>query len=232
VLGRRLLLAWVLVGLAACERGVKAERAEESGVSEKAKSGGAAEGDEATGKPAEPAGTKLATFGGGCYWCVEAVFERVEGVLGAESGFSGGLAPNPTYEDVCGGDTGHAEVVQVRYDPRKVRYEQLLEIFWKTHDPTTPNRQGADVGTQYRSVVFFHDEEQKKVAESVKADLEAAKAFDRPIVTQIAPFEGFWPAPEKHQGFYDANRDHGYCRAVIAPKIEKLEKVFRDRLKK
>jgi peptide-methionine (S)-S-oxide reductase len=176
--------------------------------------------------------TRLATFGGGCFWCVEAVFRRLEGVVSAESGYAGGSRPNPSYEEVCRGDTGHAEVVQVRYDPAKVRYESLLEVFWKTHDPTTRDRQGADVGTQYRSVVFTHDDEQRRTAESVKAALEAAHAFDAPIVTQVVPYEGFWKAEEHHQDYYDRNTSQGYCRAVIAPKIEKLEKVFRDRLKR
>jgi peptide-methionine (S)-S-oxide reductase len=214
-------------GLGACDGGVKGERREEASVA-----AGKEKEEGAGGKREAPAKTSVATFGGGCFWCVEAIFERVEGVLGAESGFAGGKAPDPTYEEVCEGDTGHAEVVQVRYDPAKVRYEQLLEIFWKTHDPTTPDRQGADVGTQYRSIVLYHDEEQRRIAESVKAELEAAKAFERTIVTQIVPFEGFWKADEHHQGYFDANPKAGYCRVVIAPKVEKLEKVFRDRLKK
>ena len=188
--------------------------------------------------PASPAPTPpvpttaLATFGGGCFWCVEALFERVEGVASVESGYSGGTTPNPTYKQVCSGETGHAEAVQVRFDPKKVAYDTLLEIFWKTHDPTTPNRQGADVGTQYRSVVFFHDAEQARIAREVKAALEAAKVYDRPIVTEIVPYERFFKAEEYHQGYYDLNSSAGYCRVVIAPKLEKLEKVFKDRLKK
>ena len=182
--------------------------------------------------PPSTASSKLATFGGGCFWCVEALFQRVEGVEAVESGYSGGTVANPTYKDVCSGRTGHAEVVEVRYDSTKVRYETLLEIFWKTHDPTTLNRQGNDQGTQYRSVVFFHDADQQKIAEEVKASLEAAKAFDRPIVTQIVPFERFWKAEDEHQSYFELNPDNRYCQAVIPPKLAKLEKVFKDRLKK
>jgi peptide-methionine (S)-S-oxide reductase len=180
----------------------------------------------------ETATTKLATFGGGCFWCVEALFLRLEGVQSVASGYAGGTTESPTYEEVCSGTTGHAEVVQVRYDPAKVSYEQLLEVFWKTHDPTTPNRQGADVGTQYRSIVLWHDEQQRAVAEDLKRRLDEAKAFDAPIVTQIVPFDRFWKAEGYHQGYFDANPRQSYCRVVIAPKVEKLEKAFRDRLKR
>jgi peptide-methionine (S)-S-oxide reductase len=182
--------------------------------------------------PGPTAETRLATFGGGCFWCVEALFERLEGVVSVESGYAGGSLEKPTYKQVCRGDTGHAEVVQVRYDPAKVTYEALLEVFFKTHDPTTPNRQGADEGTQYRSIVLYHDEEQRRVAESVKRDLDASGAFDAPIVTQIVPYDGFWRAEDYHQGYYDANASQPYCQTVIAPKVKKLEKVFRDRLKR
>ena len=177
------------------------------------------------------AATRLATFGGGCFWCAEALFGRVEGVVSVESGFSGGTLKNPSYERVCDGDTGHAEVIQVGYDPRKVTYEVLLEIFFKTHDPTTLNQQGNDHGQQYRSIILYHDEEQRKTAEEVKKALEAAKAFSSPIVTQIVPFTVFWKADEHHQGYYDRNKEQSYCKYVIAPKVEKLEKVFKDRLK-
>ena len=179
-----------------------------------------------------PATTKLATFGGGCFWCADALFRRLEGVQSVASGYAGGATESPTYEDVCSGTTGHADVVQVRYDPAKVTYEQLLEVFWKTHDPTTPNRQGADVGTQYRSIVLWHDEAQRATAEDLKRRLSEAKAFDAPIVTEIVPFQRFWEAEEYHQGYFDANPRQSYCRVVIAPKVEKLEKVFRDRLKR
>lgn len=180
----------------------------------------------------DPATTKLATFGGGCFWCVEAIFLRLAGVVSVESGYSGGSKESPTYQEVCSGTTGHAEVVQVRYDPAKVAYDALLEVFWKTHDPTTVDRQGADVGTQYRSVVFWHDDEQRRAAEDVKRRLEEAKVFDKPIVTQIVPFQRFWRAEGYHQGYFDANPDQPYCRVVIGPKVAKLEKVFRDRLKR
>ena len=179
-----------------------------------------------------PAPLALATFGGGCFWCTEAVFLRLKGVVSVASGYAGGTVVNPTYEQVSSGETGHAEVIQVRFDPAQVKYEQLLEVFFKTHDPTTLNRQGADVGTQYRSVIFTHDDAQKKTAEEVKAALDAAKAFDRPIVTEITPYKAFYPAEDYHQGYYDANPRAGYCRVVIAPKLEKLEKVFADRLKR
>lgn len=179
-----------------------------------------------------PAPTALATFGGGCFWCTEAVFLRLKGVVSVASGYAGGTDTNPTYEEVSSGETGHAEVIQVRFDPAQVTYEQLLEVFFKTHDPTTLNRQGADVGTQYRSVIFTHDDAQKKTAEDVKAALDAAKAFDRPIVTEITPYKAFYKAEDYHQGYYDANPRAGYCRVVIAPKLEKLEKVFADRLKR
>jgi peptide-methionine (S)-S-oxide reductase len=174
----------------------------------------------------------LATFGGGCFWCTEAVFQEVEGVHSVKSGYSGGSVPNPTYEQVSGGTTGHAEAIQVRYDPSKVDYAVLLEIFFKTHDPTTLNRQGADVGTQYRSVIFTHDDEQKRVAEEVKKALQDSGAYDDPIVTEIVPIDVFYGAEEYHQGFFAANPSQGYCRAVIRPKLEKFRKVFKDRLKK
>jgi peptide-methionine (S)-S-oxide reductase len=181
--------------------------------------------------PPPPATTALATFGGGCFWCAEALFERLDGVLSVESGYAGGTTEAPTYRQVCTGTTGHAEVIQVRYDPAKVTYEQLLEVFWKTHDPTTRDRQGADVGTQYRSIVLWHDEAQRRTAEDLKRRLDEAKVFDAPIVTQIVPFDRFWRAEAHHQGYFDANREQPYCRLVIEPKVEKLEKVFRDRLK-
>lgn len=164
--------------------------------------------------------TALATFGGGCYWCVEAVFEQVPGVKGARSGFAGGTVPNPTYKQVCKGDTGHAEVVQIEFDPAAVTYERLLEMFWKAHDPTTLNRQGADVGTQYRSIILWHDAAQRVAAERSKR--EAQKDFSDPIVTEIAQFREFYPAEEIHQDFYNRNRANPYCNAVIRPKLKKL----------
>lgn len=170
----------------------------------------------------------IATFGSGCFWCTEAVFELVKGVIKVESGYSGGSVPNPSYESVCTGLTGHAEVVQIYYDPEIVAYTQLLEIFWKTHDPTTLNRQGADVGTQYRSVIFYHDEEQKILAEEYKKKLDEAKIWDNPIVTEISPYKTFYKAENYHQNYYANYPNQGYCNFVITPKIEKFKRVFAD----
>ncbi len=166
--------------------------------------------------------TEIATFGGGCFWCVEAVLEQLDGVLDVVSGYMGGSVPNPTYEQVCTGLTGHAEVVQVTYDPQKIRYEDLLEMFWKLHDPTSLNRQGNDIGTQYRSAIFYHSPEQKLAAERSKAEKERSGAFSRPIVTEIAPAGPFYKAEDYHQDYYRRNPSQPYCRAVIAPKLEKL----------
>lgn len=174
----------------------------------------------------------VATLGSGCFWCTEAVFERVKGVKKVISGYSGGNVPNPSYEAVCTGKTGHAECVQVYFDEKEISYIQLLEIFFYTHDPTTLNRQGADVGTQYRSVIFYHDENQKQLAEKVKKELNEAKVWDNPIVTEIVPFKKFYEAEEYHQNYYEKNPYQGYCAFVITPKIEKFEKVFKDFLKK
>jgi peptide-methionine (S)-S-oxide reductase len=164
---------------------------------------------------------ETATLGGGCFWCMEAVYERLPGVISVTSGFAGGHVINPTYHDVCSGDTGHAEVTQVTFDPAKISYAKLLEVFWQAHDPTTLNRQGADEGTQYRSIILYHDEKQKLTAE--KAKLAAQADFHKPIVTEIAPFTKFYPAEDYHQGYYDANSGQPYCQVVIAPKLEKLE---------
>ena len=173
----------------------------------------------------------LATFGSGCFWCSEAIFERVKGVTSVTSGYTGGSIPNPTYEAVCSGKTGHAEVIQITYDPKIISYDELLEIFWKTHDPTTLNRQGADVGTQYRSVIFYNDEDQKKKAENYKLELNKAGIWRDPIVTEISPLKKFYPAEKYHQDYYEQNPNQGYCSFVITPKIEKFEKVFKDKLK-
>jgi peptide-methionine (S)-S-oxide reductase len=174
---------------------------------------------------------KLATFGGGCFWCTEAIFQRLKGVGKVVSGYSGGPVDNPTYEQVCTGTTGHAESIQIAYNPSEVAYDALLEIFWKTHDPTTKNRQGNDYGPQYRSIIFYHDAEQKNLAESYKARLEAEHIWKRPIVTEIVPFTKFWPAENYHQNYYKNNSSKGYCTVVINPKIEKFIKIFHDRLK-
>ncbi len=177
--------------------------------------------------------TDTATFGAGCFWCVEAVFQRLEGVLHVESGYAGGHVKNPTYEQVCEKNTGHAEVCQIVYDPAKISYDELLEVFWKTHDPTTLNRQGNDVGPQYRSVIFYHNEKQKELAEKYKAALEAEKVFDKPIVTEITALNGnYYKAEAYHQNYYNNNPYQGYCAFVIAPKIEKMQKVFKHKLKK
>lgn len=175
---------------------------------------------------------KVATFGEGCFWCTEAVFQRLNGVIKVESGYSGGTVPNPSYEAVCTGKTGHAEVAQITYDPSVISFKELLYVFFKTHDPTSLNRQGADVGTQYRSAIFYHDDDQKKIAESVKQELEAAKIWDKPIVTEISAFKKFYKAEDYHQNYYNNNSNQPYCSFVITPKLEKFEKVFKDKLKK
>jgi peptide-methionine (S)-S-oxide reductase len=172
-------------------------------------------------KTGEQMKSELATIGGGCFWCIEAVFEQLDGVVTVTSGYAGGQTENPTYKEVCGGETGHAEVVQIDFDPSKISYEKILSIFWKAHDPTTLNRQGNDVGTQYRSVIYHHSEEQRKIAEaSMKAQ---AESFERPIVTEIAPLKKFYPAEEYHQDYYRKNPEAGYCTFVIRPKLQKLE---------
>jgi peptide-methionine (S)-S-oxide reductase len=176
-------------------------------------------------------GTQLATFGSGCFWCTEAIFQNVDGVEKVESGYSGGKVKNPTYKEVCSGLTGHAEVVQLTYDPKKVSFDELLEIFWQTHDPTTLNRQGNDEGTQYRSVIYYHDEQQKKLADEYKQKLSDAGAFDKPIVTEISPYSTFYKAEDYHQNYYNLNGNAPYCAYIIQPKLEKFKKVFKDKLK-
>ena len=175
---------------------------------------------------------QTATFGSGCFWCTEAIFERVNGVVSVISGYSGGNVEDPTYKEVCEGTTGHAECTQITFDSTVVSYDELLEIFWKTHDPTTLNRQGNDVGTQYRSVIFYHNDEQKQKAEFYKNKLTAEKIWDKPIITEITMFEKFYPAEDYHQEYYDNNPNQGYCSFVITPKVEKFEKIFKDKLKK
>jgi len=174
---------------------------------------------------------EIATFGGGCFWCVEAIFERVSGVQGVESGYSGGEVANPDYKMVTSGSTGHAEVVQITFDPNTVSYLELLEIFFKTHDPTTLNRQGADVGTQYRSIVLYHNEEQRKLARQTIQQLDSEKIWSDPIVTQVEAFESFYSAEAYHQEYFENNPNQGYCRMVITPKVGKFEKVFKEKLK-
>ena len=166
--------------------------------------------------------TETATLGGGCFWCIEAVYERLPGVISVTSGFAGGYTENPTYKEVCAGGTGHAEVTQIVFEPAKISYEKLLDVFWQAHDPTTLNRQGADEGPQYRSIILYHNEAQKLAAEKSRA--EAQKNFKRPIVTEIVPFTAFYEAEDYHQEYYDKNSNPFYCQIVIAPKLKKLEK--------
>lgn len=172
--------------------------------------------------------TKTATLGGGCFWCLEAIFQRVDGVEEVVSGYAGGHVENPSYRQVCAGETGHAEVVQVRFDPSRVTFRELLELFFGVHDPTTPNRQGADVGPQYRSIILWHDEAQKQEAEKVMAELERGQAFDAPLVTELAPLERFYPAEAEHHRFYERNPGQAYCRLVIRPKVERAEQLLAD----
>lgn len=178
-----------------------------------------------------PPNMKQATFGNGCFWCTEAIFQQLKGVIKVESGYSGGHVKNPAYREVSNGTTGHAEVIQITYDPAVISYPELLEVFWKTHDPTTLNRQGADVGTQYRSVVFYHDEEQKQLAEEYKEKLDKAGIWKDPIVTEISPYTVFYKAEDYHQNYFNQNGNQPYCRAVIVPKVEKFQQVFKDMLK-
>jgi peptide-methionine (S)-S-oxide reductase len=176
--------------------------------------------------------TATATFANGCFWCTEAIFEELDGVISATSGYTGGQTENPTYKEVCTGETGHAECLQIEYDPAKISFDELLAVFWETHDPTTLNRQGADVGTQYRSGIFYHDAEQKEKAEKYKAELDKSGAFNKPIVTEITPFTKFYPAENYHQQYYELNgNSNPYCQVVIRPKLDKFRKVFKDKLK-
>lgn len=175
--------------------------------------------------------TDTATFGAGCFWCVEAIFQELKGVHSVKSGYAGGFVKNPSYKEVCTGRTGHAEVAQIVYDPSVISFEELLEVFWKTHDPTALNRQGADVGTQYRSAVFFHNEEQKEKAAFYMKKLDESGAFQNPIVTTIEPYENYYEAEDYHQDYYNNNGSQGYCRMVIEPKVEKFRKAFSEKLK-
>lgn len=174
--------------------------------------------------------TEIATFGAGCFWCVEAVFQELKGVIKVESGYMGGAIPNPTYREVCTGTTGHAEVTRITFDPAVISYDELLEVLWTTHDPTTLNRQGADAGTQYRSAIFYHSEDQKSKAEKSKKEV-ATTIWDSPIVTEIVAADTFYPAEEYHQDYYALNPNAGYCRAVISPKVAKVRATFTDKLK-
>lgn len=179
-----------------------------------------------------PADQEIATLGGGCFWCLEAVFDGLRGVESVESGYMGGHIANPTYEAVCGGATGHAEVVQVRFDPQTVSFREILEVFFVIHDPTTPNRQGNDVGTQYRSAIFYHSPEQKLVAEQVIESLNAAKLWNAPVVTELTPAAAFYVAEGYHQEYFERNQSQPYCQFVVAPKVQKFRKHFLAKLKK
>lgn len=174
---------------------------------------------------------ETATFGEGCFWCSEAVYQRLRGVKSVVSGYSGGNVDKPTYEQVCTGRTGHAEVIQVTFDPSEISYDDLLKVFWQTHDPTTPNQQGHDVGTQYRSAVFYHNDDQRRTAEAYKKQLDKSGVFKNPIVTEIAPIKNFFRAEKYHQDYFNLNPNQQYCQFVIRPKVEKFNKEFKDKLK-
>jgi peptide-methionine (S)-S-oxide reductase len=176
--------------------------------------------------------TDTATFGAGCFWCVEAQFQLLDGVISVQSGYSGGDIKNPAYKEVCTGRTGHAEVCQVVYDTTKLSFDELLAAFWQSHDPTQLNRQGNDIGTQYRSVIFYHNEHQKELAEKYKKELNASGAWDQPIVTEISPLKNFYKAEDYHQNYFNQNGDQPYCQYVVQPKVEKFKKVFKEKLKK
>ncbi len=182
--------------------------------------------------PLPAGGTDTATFGTGCFWCTEAIFQQLEGVIKVTSGYSGGFTDNPDYKEICTGTTGHAECLQVVYDPAKISFDELLEVFWQTHDPTTLNRQGNDIGTQYRSVIFIHNDTQRQKAEHYKTALDKSGAFEKPIVTTLEPFTKFYPAEDYHQNYYLNNPGQGYCQYVIRPKVEKFQKVFKAKLRK
>ena len=175
---------------------------------------------------------ETATLAAGCFWCVEAVLDDLNGVVDVVSGYAGGHTENPTYREVCDGTTGHAEVAQIKFDPSVISFKEILQVFFAVHDPTTMNRQGNDVGTQYRSTIFYHDDEQKRVAEEVIKEVTAEGVYDDPIVTEVVPFEKFWPAEDYHQEYFLNNPNQPYCQAVVAPKVAKFRKKFVDKLKK
>ena len=187
--------------------------------------------DHGQSQQSNTAGEGVATLGGGCFWCLEAIYDQIQGVTDVVSGYSGGRVPQPTYQQVCSGNTGHAEVIQIKFDPNKISFEEILQVFFSIHDPTTLNRQGADVGPQYRSVIFYHNAEQKAAAESMIAKLDDDKIWDDPLVTQVVPFEAFFPAEDYHQEYFQRNPWQGYCQVVISPKVAKFRKQFAARLK-
>lgn len=175
---------------------------------------------------------EVATLGGGCFWCTEAIFNELRGVEKVESGYSGGNLEKPSYEDVCTGTTGHAEVIQITFAPETISYRELLQVFFTLHDPTTLNRQGADVGTQYRSVIFYHDDKQRKAAENTIREVDTSKIWNKPVVTEVAPFKAFYKAEDYHQEYFQKNQKSGYCQVIIAPKIVKLREHYREKLKR
>lgn len=174
---------------------------------------------------------EIATLAGGCFWCTEAIFKRLKGIILVSPGYAGGTVANPTYDEICTGKTGHAEAIQIEFDPSQISFSKILDIFWHTHNPTTMNRQGGDVGPQYRSVIFYHDETQRSVAEKSKADLEKEGLYDDPIVTEIVPFTNFYVAENYHQNYYERNKNQAYCNFVIDPKIHKLLELYRKDVK-
>lgn len=178
-----------------------------------------------------PAGYEVATFASGCYWCTEAIYQDLKGVEKVQSGFSGGHVVAPSYEEVCTGTTGHAECIQFFYDPKIITFPELLEIFWSTHDPTTLNRQGGDIGPQYRSAIFYHNEEQKELAEHIKKSIDESGAFDNPIVTEITSFSNFYEAGDYHNNYFKLNGSQPYCQMVVRPKVEKFKKIFAKKLR-
>jgi methionine-S-sulfoxide reductase len=189
-------------------------------------------GNQKVGNPLIQNNQDTLTLGGGCYWCVEAVYEKLIGVKSVVSGFSGGTVTNPSYKEVCMGNTGHAEVVQIIFNKKETSLEEILKVFFTVHDPTTFNRQGADEGEQYRSVIFYRNEKQRRISKEIINELNKQKVYDRPIVTQVVAFDKFYPADQEHQNYYQRNKEKGYCRMVIQPKLEKFEKVFKNRIKK
>jgi peptide-methionine (S)-S-oxide reductase len=211
-------LPWVVAAAAAVVVGVVITFVFRSSTTEQVTQ----EPEETMAEVRKNAHTQLATLGGGCFWCTEAVYELTDGIHAVTSGYAGGTVENPTYEQVVTGRTGHAEVIQIEYDPETIRYEEILDLFWRAHDPTTLNRQGADVGTQYRSIILYHDDEQKRIAEQSKKEAEESGYYDDPIVTEIEPLNAFYPAEEYHQDYYEKNPYAGYCSIVIRPKLEKL----------
>jgi peptide-methionine (S)-S-oxide reductase len=231
-------LVAVLISVAVCfgdspspaksTKGAAATKAKSANKTKAATSDGRT--DDATGASDKPGSLEEATFGSGCFWCAEAVFQRIKGVESVLPGYSGGHVKNPTYEQVCTKTTGHAEVVQITFDPSVVSYKDLLEIFWKSHDPTKLNRQGIDHGPQYRSVIFYHNDEQKELAEHYKKELDKAHIFSQKIVTEIKPFKEFYQAEDYHLNYFNRNPDAEYCEAVILPKVNKIKKVFKEKV--